>query len=86
MDMYVFHVRGGENKMNRKEHLGWCKKRALEYVEMDDLVNAYGSMVSDLTKHPETIDHPALGMGIALMANGNLNTKNEMRDFIEGFN
>jgi len=72
--------------MNRQEHLNWCKKRALEYVEMGDLENAFGSMVSDLTKHPETINHPALELGMALKMNGNLNTKNEMKDFIEGFN
>ena len=72
--------------MNRQEHLEWCKKRALEYVNDGDLVNAFGSMVSDLTKHPETLNHPALQMGIALRANGNLNTENEMRDFIDGFN
>jgi hypothetical protein len=39
---------------SRKEHLEWCERRALEYVEMGDLKNAYASMASDLRKHPET--------------------------------
>lgn len=40
--------------MTREEHLKWCKSRAMEYVKANDLVNAVASMMSDLTKHPET--------------------------------
>lgn len=70
----------------RHEHIEWCKQRALEYVDNGDLKNAYASMCSDLTKHPETENHSAIGLGMALMMNGNLSTTEEMRKFIEGFN
>lgn len=72
--------------MNRQEHVAWCKKRALEYVERGDLENAFGSMVSDLGKHPETVGHIGIPMGVGLQAIGKLNTKEEMRKFIEDFN
>ncbi len=72
--------------MNRSEHMAWCKKRALEYVEVGDLHQAYASMVSDLGKHPETEGHAAIQLGMMLMMSGQLNTAQEMRKFIEGFN
>jgi hypothetical protein len=37
------------------EHLEWCKSRALEYLEQGDLLQAHASMISDLSKHPETL-------------------------------
>jgi hypothetical protein len=45
--------------VTRDEHLAWCKKRALEYVDAGDLTNAVASMGSDLKKHPDT-DNPVL--------------------------
>lgn len=69
----------------RAEHLAWCKSRALEYVERGDYVQAWGSMVSDLGKHPETAGHGAIKLGSSLMFNGYLNTAAEVREFIEGF-
>ena len=71
--------------MTRKEHLAWCKKRALEYVEQGDLQQAIASMLSDLSKHDETEDVTgALGMlGIFEAANGG---PESVRRFIEGFN
>lgn len=71
---------------SRSEHLTWCKKRALEYVDAGDLSQAYASMVSDMRKHPETENHPALDLGTMLLMGGQLSTANEMRKFIEGFN
>ncbi len=71
--------------MTRDEHVTWCKQRALKYVEMGDMVNAYASMVSDLAKHPETAKHPAIIIGIQLMVIGQLSHPDEMRRFIEGF-
>lgn len=70
----------------REEHLAWCKKRALEYVDAGDMRNAYASMASDLGKHPDTANHSAIGLGMALLASGHLNSATEMRKFIEGFN
>ena len=39
--------------MTRDEHLEWCKKRALEYLDSGDISNAVTSMLSDLSKHNE---------------------------------
>jgi len=72
--------------MNRQEHLEWCKKRALEYVDMGDMSQAFASMLSDLRKHPETENHPAMKMGAQMMFANLLTTSKEMREFINGFN
>lgn len=40
--------------MTRDEHLEDCKRRAREYLDMGDVKNAVTSMLSDLSKHPET--------------------------------
>ena len=72
--------------MTRQEHLEWCKKRALEYVAADQIYNAYASMISDLGKHPELAGHPAIMLGVQLMAMGELSTQSQMRKFIDGFN
>lgn len=72
--------------MTRTEHLEWCKKRALEYVDNGDIPQAYASMASDMNKHPETANHSAIQLGMQLMMTGNLSTDNQMRKFIEGFN
>ena len=76
----------GGNMKTREEHLNWCKKRALEYIDMGDLDNAFGSMVSDLRKHKETESHSAIGLGIGLKMNNFLSSPYEMRKFILGFN
>lgn len=72
--------------MTRAEHLQWAKDRALEYVTRGELGNAYASMMSDLSKHAELRQHPAKDLGAYLIASGNLNTPEAMREFIEGFN
>jgi hypothetical protein len=72
--------------MNREEHLQWCKDRAMEYVKMGDFDNAVSSMLSDLGKHDETRDHPAIMLGVMLKMGGHLNTSKDVEDFILGFN
>ncbi len=72
--------------MNRNEHMEWCKERALEYLDRGDITNAWASMTSDLRKHPETADHPAIDLGSNLFMSGNLSDTESMRHFIEGFN
>lgn len=72
--------------MTRAEHLSWAKARALEYVAVGDVANAWNSIVSDLTKHPETADHSGIQLGSMLALNGNLSTVREVREFIEGLN
>lgn len=70
----------------RQEHLDWCKQRALEYIKAGDAKNAFGSMMSDLTKHPETAKHPAIHLGLLLKMTGALDSVEETRKFIVGFN
>lgn len=40
--------------MTRTEHMQWAKDRAMKYVETGDFNEAVTSMLSDLSKHPET--------------------------------
>ena len=74
------------NTKTREQHLEWCKKRALEYCDIGDVNNAMASMGSDLSKHPETMGHAGISLGVAMMMSGHLNSPAEMRKFIEGFN
>lgn len=40
--------------MTRSEHIAWAKERAREHLKAGDLVQAFASFVSDMSKHPET--------------------------------
>jgi len=66
--------------MDRAEHLEWAKNRALEYVRINDLKNAWASMASDLGKHI------GIQLGMMMLMSGHLSTSNEMKEFIIGFN
>jgi hypothetical protein len=70
----------------RAQHLEWCKKRALFYVDQGYLQQALSSMISGLRKHPQTADHPGIALAVGRMAFGDLTTKEQVREFIEGFN
>jgi hypothetical protein len=72
--------------MTRDEHLAWCKKRAIEYVDQGDLTSAWASMASDMGKHTDTCDHSAIQLGHMMLMSGHLSTARDMRKFIEGFN
>lgn len=72
--------------MNRQEHLDWCKRRALEYVDSGDLQEAVTSMLSDIRKHPETRSDAMMALGAGLLMAGELGTALKVRDFINGFN
>jgi hypothetical protein len=72
--------------ISRAEHLAWCKKRALEYVDVGDVNQAFASMGSDLRKHDETRNHAGIELGMMLLMSGRLSSPAEMRTFIEGFN
>lgn len=72
--------------MTRTEHMQWAKKRALQYVEIGSLQEAYSSIASDLQKHKETANHIGIQLGMMQMISGMLDTKAAMRDFINGFN
>lgn len=77
---------------DRSDHVAWCKERALleldapDRTEADASVNAFASMVSDLSKHPDTEDHPANSLGMQLLIAGHLSTRAEMRRWIKGYN
>jgi len=72
--------------MTREEHMKWCKQRAHEYLAKGDVQNAVTSMLSDLSKHPETAipDGSPLGMlGMMAIMSGD---RHEAVRFIDGFN
>jgi len=72
--------------MDRAEHLQWCKDRALEYVKIGDMQQAFASFNSDMSKHPETAGHSALQLGTMLFFAGHLSSPGEMEKWINGFN
>lgn len=72
--------------ITRADHLDLCKRRALEYVNAGDLQNAFASMASDMGKHPETMNHAGIQLGMMQLISGHLNSTEAMRRFIEGFN
>lgn len=69
--------------MTRDEHLAWAKKRALEYLDAGDVVNAITSMGSDLEKHAELKPNQHLLM-IGLMYARDYDREGARR-WIEGF-
>lgn len=71
--------------VDRAEHLEWCKKRALAYVDSGVVSQALASMTSDLGKHPDTAGHPGIMLGAMLIASGNLSTVEQARKFINDF-
>lgn len=71
--------------MTRDEHMTWCKKRANEYLAKGDVANAVASMMSDLTKHPETeglVNGPLGMLGLMAAASGD---QREADRYINGF-
>lgn len=75
-----------DNEVSRKEHLEWCKSRALEYCDRGDITNALASFLSDLNKNPDTENHPAAHLLAMQVFTGFIKTPEEMRRKIEGFN
>ncbi len=73
--------------MNRAEHLQWCKDRALAYVDEGDLQGAFMSMCSDVLKHPDTKNHAAVNeLGLQMWCASLLDTPDQMRNWINGYN
>jgi SOS response regulatory protein OraA/RecX len=71
--------------MTREEHLAWAKRRALQYLDARDLAEAFTSMASDLSKHPELqkIEKMMSPLGLLYVMNGDAR---QLRAWIEGFN
>jgi hypothetical protein len=72
--------------MTREQHLAWCKTRAHEYLDRGDLQNAVTSMLSDLSKHPETKTSASGVLGQLGMMTIMQNDLAGARRFIDGFN
>jgi len=70
--------------LTRQEHVAWCKKRAHEYIERGELMEAMTSMLSDLGKHPKTERSTELG-GL-MMITINSNSIPDVIRFVDGFN
>jgi len=70
--------------MTRDEHLAWSKQRALEYLDAGDLANAFTSMASDLSKHPELRRIESTMAPVGLLYVMNHDTR-QLRAWIEGF-
>jgi hypothetical protein len=72
--------------MSQDEHLEWAKKRALEYLDAGDTKNAFTSMMSDLSKHPDLKNHGGIQIGVGFMLlPGWINNPQEIRRWIVGF-
>ena len=72
--------------MTRSEHLQRCKDRAIEYINNGDIQQGITSMMSDLTKHPETENHAGIGLAMGFLMIGKPSTISEAEKFINGFN
>ena len=71
----------------RAEHLQWCKDSANEILDTEgDVAQAYASFVSDMRKHDDTKDHSAIELGVMMLFGGQLQSVDQMKSFIEGFN
>ena len=66
----------------RKEHVEWCKERALEELERSGVNAAMASLTSDFGKH-ESTNNPIMIMMCFAMSKMD---KKEAKKFIEGFN
>jgi len=56
------------------------------YAEAGRLEEAVASFVSDMGKHSETAEHPALGILVMKNFMGHFTTKEEVIKFIQEFN
>lgn len=75
--------------MTRAEHVQWCKDRAMEYVNQGDLLNGVTSMMSDMTKHPETKEAATGGLamlGMLAMQQAQSGDRDGVVRYITGFN
>ena len=61
--------------MDRKEHIQWCKGRALKYIEIGDVSQALTSMISDMRNHKETENHLSIDFMFKSMMEGNVSRK-----------
>ena len=67
----------------RSEHVQWSKRRALQYLDAGDLVQALASFASDMSKRTDTkLDPRIAALGLHHGRNGDADG---LRRWIEGF-
>lgn len=72
--------------MTREEHIEWAKKRAIEEMDFyNDPSKGIISMMSDLTRHPETYSQALMSLCALQLLMKPKMTKQEVIDFINGF-
>lgn len=77
---------GGQVDKSAQEHLDWCIKRALEYYDKNDEVNAIGSFVSDVRKHEGTAHILDPGMiTLAILQDGAKRGRKAFEEAMSGF-
>lgn len=74
------------DKISRAEYLQWCKDRALEYANDGDGSAAIASMMSDLSKHPETILSRATERTVLMPISFHQSDKQKVINWINDFN
>ena len=68
---------------SRRQHLAWCRGRALKYLDGGDVASAILTMNQDLTRHPQTKPSPArVSQALKIVRDDNAD---EARVWIEGF-
>lgn len=74
--------------MTKNEHVEWCKKRAIQeydfYSGTDKQRSGLISMMSDMSKHPETNSPAIRALIMAYMTRPM--TRQQFINFINGFN
>jgi hypothetical protein len=63
-----------------KEHLDWCVERAMEYANRGEMVSAWASFASDVTKHEGT-RHIATDLLFGMEMVRQVQTSAGVRDF-----
>lgn len=57
----------------------------MKELDSGNIMGAIGSMVSDLKKHKDTENHIGQELAAILMLQEKLSSKEEVKEFIEGF-
>lgn len=69
--------------LTRERHVAWCKRRALDYVDLGRLGDALVGLSNDLLKHPLTAGSEAPLAAMRLVRSGTLMTSKRVLAFIE---
>ena len=70
---------------SRESHLRWAKNRALKILNEKGPESALEDFEKSLKFHEETKNHTNWGLGMQLQMMEKLNTKTEVKNFINSF-